>query len=433
MQFKKEIKKSLITTILALMVIVGIFFSAYFLGVKKGAEELKTVYIEGVSKIDEGKEKDIDFNIFWEAWSTIKEKYVSKEKTDDNQKLIYGAISGLVDSLGDKNSIFFSPKDAQKFTEEISGEFEGIGAELGTNKDGQIIIIAPLKNTPAYKAGIKSGDKILKIDGKTTAGMTVDDAVKNIRGEKGTKVDLTIQSADEKKERVVSIIRDSIQVPTLDLERINYNGEKDDKGEIGYIKIYNFYEKSPSLFYQAALKILMSKLNGIVIDLRGNPGGFLEASVNIGSWFIEKNQPIVKEEFRDSKDSNTFYSTGPALLKDIPVVVIIDRGSASASEILAGALKEKANATLIGEKSFGKGTVQELMELGNGAMMKLTIAHWLTPNGKQIDENGITPDIVLKIKESKTSEDENSVDEWLKKSAEILKSKILNSNQITQQ
>ena len=401
------------------LIVVAVIGGSYWLGFTKGTKETRNITVEGV--VNPQKE-GIDFSVFWEAWNILKSRYVSEEKANDNQNLLYGSIAGLLSSLGDPNTSFFSPQNARKFTDDISGEFGGIGAEIGLNKEGQLVIIAPLKDTPADKAGLRPLDQIIKINDESTYGLSVEEAVRKIRGPRGTVVGLTIFRDGWSEEKLFAITRDTIQIPTLDFKILDFQGKEDDKGKIAYIKLNNFYEKAPLLFYQASLKVISYNLEGMIIDLRNNPGGYLEAAVNIAGWFVDKGGVVVTEEFRDKTQNEVFTSKGPSVFKEIPTVVLINKGSASASEILAGALKESNSATVMGEKSFGKGTVQELIPLSDDSMVKITIAHWLTPQGHQIDQNGITPDVELKSSEDKEAVADDNL--WIEEAAKFLSTKI---------
>lgn len=392
------------------IVIIALTGGAFYFGYQKGTQKPQTVIIRGVNNLEEGKEQGIDFSIFWNAWQTLKEKYVDADKVN-NQDLVYGAVSGLVDSLKDPNSVFMPPSDAKKFSEDIRGQFSGIGAEIGIRNE-QLVIVAPLKNTPAERAGLRAGDKILKIDDIATYDLNVDEAVKLIRGERGTTVILTILRNGWEEPKEISIVRDIIQVPTLDWEI------KD--GNILYLHLYNFYEQAPFLLYQAIVQSIFHDIQGIVLDLRDNPGGFLEASVNIAGWFLERGATVVSEEFR-SGEKEIFKASGSGLFKDMPMVVLINQGSASASEILAGALRDNRGVKLVGKKSFGKGTVQEMVELKDKSVIKITVAHWVLPQGLIIENNGLTPDYEIDL----TDKDrEEKRDPQLEKAMEILKSEI---------
>ena len=396
--------------ILIVAMLGGIFYYGYQSGYQKGVENPKTLIIRGVANLENGKEEGIDFNVFWEAWKVIQDKYV-KAGEIENQDLVYGAVSGLIDSLKDPNSVFMPPSDAKKFGEDISGEFSGIGAEIGIKND-QLIIIAPLKGTPADLAGLKPGDKILKVDDKLTQGLSVDEAIKIIRGKKGTEVILTISRESWNEAKEISIIRDIIQIPTLDFEM--------KEGDIAYFHLYNFYENAPMLFYQSVVKAAFQNPKGVILDLRNNPGGYLEVAVNLAGWFLENGKVVVSEEFR-SGEKQEFKARGNEFLSKIPIVVLINEGSASASEILAGALRDHRDIKLVGKKSFGKGTVQELQELKDGSVIKITVAHWLLPSGHIIEKNGLQPDYEIEL----TEEDaEKKKDPQLEKAMEILKSRI---------
>ena len=408
--FSSRITKTGVFVVLAIAVLSGAFYYGYQSGYQKGVENPKTVIVRGVTDLEKGKEEGIDFSVFWETWQMIKDKYVKADELD-SQDLVYGAVRGLVGSLEDQNSVFMAPSDAKKFNEDIAGEFSGIGAEIGIRND-QLVIIAPLKGTPAEKAGLKPMDKILKIGDKSTDGLIVDEAVKLIRGLKGTTVILTVLRQNWDKPKEIPIIRDTIQIPTLDWEI------KD--GNIAYFHLYNFYEQAPLLFYQAVVKTSLSAPKGIILDLRNNPGGYLEASVNLAGWFLEKGKIVVSEKFR-SGEKEEFKSYGSGFLKDLPIVVLVNEGSASASEILAGALRDNRGVKLIGKKSFGKGTVQELQTLKDGSMVKITVAYWLLPKGHQIEKNGLIPDYEVDL----TEEDiKANKDPQLEKAMEILKNEI---------
>jgi len=393
------------------LIFVGVsFYFGYQYGFEKGIENPKTLIIKGVNNLEEGMPEGIDFNVFWQAWQIIKDKYVYVEQVD-NQKLVYGAISGLLNSLGDSYTVFMPPADAKKFGEDISGEFSGIGAEIGI-RNNQLLIIAPLKNSPAEKAGLRAGDKIFKINSTSTEGLIVDEAVKLIRGKEGTTVILTIMRNSWDNPKEFKIVRQIIQIPTVDWE-IKEN-------KIAYFSLHNFYENAPFLFYRAVIDTIFSNPKGIILDLRNNPGGYLEAAVNIAGWFLDANDLVVSEEFR-SGSKEEFKASGNGYLKDLPIVILINEGSASASEILAGALRDNRGAKLVGKKSFGKGTVQELAGLKDGSQIKVTVAHWITPNGQIIEKNGLTPDYEVNI----TDEDiESGNDPQLAKALEIIRSEI---------
>ncbi len=391
---------------IALAVLVG---GIFYFGYKQGEKNPQINIVRGVANLENGNSEAVDFSLFWNTWKVLKDKYVGTQNLD-NQNLVYGAISGLVDSLGDENSVFFSPSDAKKFNQDISGQFSGIGAQLDVKND-QLMIVAPLKDSPAEKAGLKAGDKIMKVDDKDTYGMIVEEAVKLIRGEQGTTVKLTILRDSFKEPKEFSIVRDIIRVPTIDSKMI---------GDVAYIHLYNFYEQSPFMFYQAAVEAAMKNPKGLILDLRDNPGGYLDAAVNLAGWFLKNDSTVVTEEF-GSGEIQTYTSYGNGLFRDLPVVILINGGSASASEILAGALKDIKSVKLIGEKSFGKGTVQQLEALKDGSMVKITVAHWRMPGGELIDKNGINPDFEVKIREADIIAGR---DPQLDKAVEVIKEEI---------
>ena len=368
--------------------------------------------------IDNKKPKDsIDFGLFWKAWDLLKEKYVDKGKLDANE-MMYGAIKGMLASTGDPYSTFFDPKENKAFQEEITGSFQGIGAEIGI-KDNVLTVVAPLDDSPAQKAGLLAGDKILKIDGTSTADMDVEQAVSLIRGEKDTEVKLSIFRNGDDQTKEVSVKRDVISVKGDKLEF--------KENDIAYIKVSRFGdedndETTADLFERAIDEAVAKKSQGLVIDLRNNPGGYLDAAVSMASTMLPRNKVVVMEENSNGNRKN-MYSRGGDVASGIETVVLINEGSASASEILSGALRDnRTNVTLIGKKSYGKGSVQELVPLTKDTSAKITVARWLTPNGKQINHEGITPDIDVAISADERSQDK---DPQLDKALEILKQKII--------
>ncbi len=353
--------------------------------------------------------QEVDFSLFWEVWHKLQDKFVDKGKFDV-QKMIYGAISGMVRSLEDPYTVFLNPEETKKFIEDIRGTFEGVGMEIGIRK-GQLQVIAPLEGTPAQKAGLRAGDKIIEIDGKPTIDITIDEAVNLIRGEKGTEVTLTIFRKEWEKTKEIKIVREIIEIPSLKWEIKENN--------IAYLKLYHFSEKASFDFAKAAIEIINSPAQKIILDLRNNPGGYLEVAQEISGWFLKKGQTVVIEDFGFQKEKKEYKSKGPTLLLPYPIVVLINQGSASGSEILAGALRDNRGVLLIGEKSFGKGSVQELERLRGESSLKITIARWLTPKGELITEKGLEPDIKVEI----TEEDyEKERDPQLDKAIEIIKS-----------
>jgi carboxyl-terminal processing protease len=397
--------------IVASLVALGALGGAGFYGYTLGTEQPKTILVKGVSNLENDPSVKADFGTFWQAWKLLRDEHL-KGASLEEKNLVYGAIDGLVDSLDDPNTVFFPPEDGKKFEEDVRGNFGGIGAEIGIRND-QLVIIAPLKDSPAEKAGIKSGDKIIKIDGEPTDDIKVNDAVKKIRGEIGTKVTLTIHRADWEKTKDFVITRGQIVVPTIEHKML--------EGEVAYIRVRSFNENAPQMFFEAAKELLGKGINGVILDVRDDPGGFLEVAVDIAGWFMPKGSVVAVQEFRDPSQKRTFKTVGPGFMGQVPIVVLINQGSASASEILAGALRDNLNAKLVGEKTFGKGTVQELKRLRDGSSIKLTISHWLLPKGDLIEKNGIKPDYEVKISEEDAKAGK---DPQLEKAQQIIKGLI---------
>lgn len=351
----------------------------------------------------------VDFEPFWKVWNLLDEKYVDIDNVDEQAK-VWGAIKGLTDAVGDPYTVFFDPEENKEFNEVIEGEFSGIGIELGV-RDGALTVIAPLNGSPAEKAGLATDDVIAAIDGEVTNDFTVDDAIKRIKGDKGTPVTLTVIKADSGKTEDVRIIRDTISIPTIETKL------RDDG--VFVISLYSFSENAPVLFQGALQKFLSSKSDKLIIDLRGNPGGYLDGAIDIASWFLPSGKVVVKEDFGGAKPEELYRSKGYNIFRDKPihVAILVDEGSASASEILAGALREHGVATLVGMQTYGKGTVQELIPVTDTTSIKITVAKWLTPNGLSINENGLTPDYVVPL----TEEDiEGGRDPQLDKAVDVL-------------
>lgn len=323
---------------------------------------------------------EIDFEQFWDVWDKIKSKYVKKDIKDTD--LFYGAVQGLVYALGDPYSLYFPPKAADEFAKDLSGELEGIGAEVGI-KNQQLMIVAPLANTPAERAGLRPGDKILQIGEEITLGMDVNTAVSKIRGEAGTEVILLIEREGWTEPKEIKIIRAKISVPSVTFEMKN--------NEVGYFRILQFNEDTQRQFDKGIKDFFGKGGKKIILDLRNNPGGYLDQSIKMASEWIEKGV-IVSEKGNDG-NSQDHESLGYARLENIKTIILINGGSASASEIVAGALQDNKKATIIGTKTFGKGSVQDFEMFPDGSALKLTVAEWYTPNGRNINKEGIVPDI----------------------------------------
>ncbi|MBI4224720.1 MAG: S41 family peptidase [Candidatus Sungbacteria bacterium] len=384
------------------VVLLGIsFFGGAWYGYENRPAVEKVLGITGQQQPEQLT--NVDFNLFWDVWSRLEDQYVDKAKID-RQKLVFGAIQGMVGALKDPYTEFFPPEETKQFQQDVKGEFDGIGAEIGLRKS-ILTIIAPLKNSPAEHAGLKAGDKIFKIDDRITTDLQLDEAVRLIRGKKGTAVRLLVLRDSFDKAREFSIIRDTIQVETISTEK--------KPGGIFVIKLNQFSENAGTEFKKAVQEFFASGSKKLVFDLRNDPGGYLVVSVDIASWFSESGDVIVRERFADSTEE-VHRSRGYRLLKEVPTVVLVNEGSASASEIVAGALRDLNGTKLIGTKTFGKGSVQEVIDLEKKSSLKVTIAKWLTPKGTEINGKGLEPDIIIE------SGDDPAKDPVMDKAIEVL-------------
>ncbi len=359
------------------------------------------------------KNINLDFKLFWDAWDLLSREYLDK-KAIDPQKLFYGAISGMVQAVGDPYTFFLTPDVQKSSKEELNGSFEGVGIQLGFNKDKKLVVIAPLSGTPAEKAGIKAQDLILKIDDKDTSGISLPEAVKLIRGTKGTEVKLTILAEDNGEPKDYTLVRDTIIVKSVEAS-FKTTGRGSD---VAVLKLSRFGERTKDEWNQAVLDIVSKNPRGLILDVRNNPGGFLEGAVFIASEFLDGGDVVLQENASGQRIS--FKVNRKGLLTKIPLIVLINKGSASASEIVAGALQDRERARLIGEKSFGKGTIQEAQDLEGGTGIHITVAKWLTPKGKWVNEtNGLEPDVIVEEKKEGEEEDEKK-DVQLEKALELL-------------
>ncbi|GIW64556.1 MAG: peptidase S41 [Patescibacteria group bacterium] len=372
---KKRLK--IINFIFILAFIIVIFGSGYKLGEQQ--------YLNNLQKQFSLPNSFNNNQTFSKVLDILQKKYVDKQKINQ-EKLYYGAIKGAVASLNDPYTFFLTPEENKQSKDDLQGKFEGIGAQLGL-KNGRIIVIAPLKNSPAEKSGVKAGDFINAVDSEKTAGWTLNQAVSKIRGPKGTKVKLTLERNN--KELTVDIIRDEIHVSSVELSY---------KNNVAILKLNQFGENTNDEWDKAVDEIKsqydQKKIKGMILDLRDNPGGYLQSSIYIASEFLTIGKIVVKQQ--SVNQSLNYYVERNGRLLDIPLVVLINQGSASASEILAGALRDYKRAKLVGEKSFGKGSVQEAIDLDKGAGIHITVAKWILPNGDWINEKGIKPDIEVK-------------------------------------
>lgn len=401
----QNISRRIFTAAVASGLIVAAFVGGVYAGYENRPEVEKVT--ELFNKQESAAAVAVDFAPFWRAWNALNEKHVDAENLDAQEK-VWGAISGLAASTDDPYTVFFPPEESKVFEEDISGSFGGVGMEIGI-RDNILTVISPLKDTPAERAGIESGDKIISIDGESTSGITVEEAVQKIRGEIGTEVELVLSREGVDDSITVTVTRANIQIPTIETEI---------KDQTFIIRLFNFSSQSPFAFRNALREFAQSNTNQLILDLRGNPGGFLEAAVDMASWFLPSGKAIVKEELRHGEEGRVYRSKGYDIFNEnLEMVVLVNGGSASASEILAGALSEHGVATVIGTTTFGKGSVQELVRITDETSLKVTVAKWLTPEGVSISEGGITPDIEAPIEDDDVEE---GTDPQLERALEFL-------------
>ena len=410
----KTAKSSMKVTNLLLVVSVAVLL--FGTGYKLGAYSLSAARVEKVSTSG----KDMDFSMFWKVWDTVEKKYVDKKKVD-KKKMYYGAIKGMVASIEDPYTFFLTPVENKQSKDGLEGKFEGIGAQLGM-KENRVVVIAPLKNSPAEKAGVLAGDYILKVNNEVIAGMPLTQVVSKVRGDKGTKVHLAL--GRNGKEVEIDVVRDTIHVESVETkldEKLSSCTSACDK--VAYLKLNQFGDGTVDEWEQKVAEIKekwgTGTIKGLVLDLRDNPGGYLESSVYLAGEFLEQNKLVVKQE-STSYENKDYYVTRKGSLLDIPMTVLINKGSASAAEILSGALRDHNRAKLIGEKSFGKGSVQEAIDLGDGMGLHVTVAKWVLPKGEWINGTGIEPQIKVEnvVPEGDTMSREN--DSQLDKAVELL-------------
>lgn len=388
---KKHTGRIALIVLLIILVIGGAFRVGYVAG-------SKGYYFQpsGFKVVNrDGQPANVDYSLLWKALDVINQKYIDRGNLDQ-QKILYGAISGAVAAAGDDYTEFFDPDTLDSFRTELQGSFSGIGAEIGFRNDN-IVIVAPLQDSPAERAGVLAQDVLEEIDGQSTAEMTLDEAVSKIRGAEGTEVTLTLSREGREESFKVTIKRQKIEMKSVKV-RYQQVGDK----QIAILTLSRFGDDTNDLFDAAIKEILSKKVSGLVLDLRNNPGGYLAVAVDLASEWIPDGELVVKEEHSE-KETTSYNSTGADRLANIKTVTLINQGSASASEILAGALRDHNKTVLIGEKSFGKGSVQELVPLSDNTAIKVTVAKWITPGGRNLNHDGLQPDIEVGLTEQDIS------------------------------
>jgi carboxyl-terminal processing protease len=409
-------RKQVIEVIVAVVLGAALLGGGFWVGWIAGARYPQNITVTDAANIIAGTSTSnvADFGVFWQAWQDVNDLYLRNPSTTPKQKM-YGAITGMVQSLNDPYTEFFTPADSKQFQQNITGNFGGIGAELGSNAQNQIVVIAPLKGTPAESAGLKAQDIIVAVNGTSTEGMTVDGTVNLIRGPVGTAVKLSVFRAGWNKPQDFTITRANIQIPLVDFEM---------KGDIAHISLHEFDQDAGPLFYQALVKAQNAGAKGIVLDLRDDPGGYLEVAVNLAGYFLKPGTLVVKEVGRSVPEQD-FSSTGNGSLANVPMAILVNAGSASASEILAGGLHDDRKIPLVGATTFGKGVVQQVEQLADGSSIKITVAHWVLPSGKIIDHQGLTPDYIVPLTDADLK---NKKDPQLDKALQVVQGEITNQS-----
>ena len=397
--------------ILAVIVLAATFSAGYLIGFKGYQGSLAEFPKVTITRELPPDKKDLDFSLFWRVWDTINTSYFDKEKVIP-ANMVYGAIEGMVSALGDPYTVFLPPDKNKVVQEDLLGSFDGIGIQIGF-KGNQLAVIAPLPNSPSEKAGIEAGDFIVGIKDEAkgiergTVGISITDAVSAIRGPAGTIVTLTLLREGQEEPIVVDVVRESIDVPSVTLTFVG------DDENIAQVRLLKFGGETEAEWEEAVIEILKKQsLKGIVLDLRNNPGGYLQGAVDIASEFMKTGRVVVIEERGEQKSEYVVEKIGR--FPNTPLVVLVNQGSASASEILAGALRDDKKVKLVGEKTFGKGTIQEPQQVDGGAGLHITVARWLTPSGVWVDGEGLTPDFELE------DNGETDEDEQLQKGIELL-------------
>lgn len=391
--YNKMNKERYTQILIAAIVAVILFFTGFYFGKNKSLGVETTQFLNATST------KKVDMAAFWKAWEILDQEFApasSSTKPITDEEKLWGSIGGLANSYKDPYTVFFPPVESKAFEEEINGSFGGVGMEMGL-QDGALTVIAPLKGTPADKAGILAGDKIIAIGEKPAVKMSTEDAIKLIRGEPGTSVIITFARKGVKEPIVKTLVRAQIEIPTINTKLLPDN--------VFVINLYSFSAISPNLFRGALRKFVDSGSDKLILDLRNNPGGYLEAALDMASWFLPTGKVVVSENFGKKKEPKLYRSKGYDVFTDkLKFVILVNEGSASASEILAGALREYDKAILVGQKTFGKGSVQMLAPVTSNTSLKITVAHWLTPNGNSISNGGLIPDIEVKLTPENTKD-----------------------------
>ena len=398
----KPKRRNFLGLLLILLVAVS-FGGGFYMGKGKSAQNRPVAL--GNTATTTVNDNAFDFNVYWEAWDSLRSDFVYKNKIKDKD-MFYGSIKGLAASANDPYTVFMTPTETKDFSNSLAGTFEGIGAEVGM-RNNTVTIIAPLAGMPAEKAGLKAGDKVYAIDGQSALGLTVDEAVKKIRGAKDTAVTLTIIRDKETTPRQIKIVRGVIIVKSVSV--VNR------PDGITVIKVTNFNDDTLSLFSDAVKQTAAKKPKGIILDLRNNPGGYLDTAVAMASAWV-KEGPVVLEQYGDGK-RNEYTAKGDPQLGSYKTMVLVNGGSASASEIVAGALRDYKKATLVGENTYGKGSVQTIRDLSDGSSIKITIAAWMTPNGDAINGKGLAPQVEVKLTEADA---EKNKDPQLQKAVDLI-------------
>lgn len=419
MYYKRNTIIFSVVALAALMFWVGVWVGVASDGAWIAIEDtIRTPVTQAQGKTLPPELQNLDFDLFRDVWNTVKHFYVNQPVSDET--LFNGALRGIVRSLNDPYSDFLTPSVFKIMNEDLKGSFGGVGMEIGMRKE-RLMIVAPLSGTPAEKAGLKAGDFILEIDHKKTDGMTLEEAVTMIRGKEGTAVVLKIARQDFKEPKEFTITRATITVKTLEWSMVQLDKQgktEKGKGTIAYMKLANFGQDARTLLDEAARVLLLKNPKGLILDLRNDPGGLLDQAIDVGSAWVPKGEIVVEQKGSDGNIVE-FRAERPDVFAGIKTIVLVNEGSASASEIVAGALQDHKKATLVGRKTFGKGSVQQLRDLRGGAAVKVTIAKWLTPKGRSINDEGVKPDVEI-ADETIVAAEKKGRDAYLLRAFELL-------------